>query len=312
MSFSKIVRLLYIIVFSCLAVVFVANPTLARSRYSFSVSPMNQSITLAPGEIYTGSFRVTNPSDNIENFSYTIERRSFYVDEQYNTVYDEENDAIVDWTRITSNETGVLAPNESAEVTFEIAVPIDASVGGHYEAFRVMSQAKDINDGKTGGATVKERLVITHLLFAEVPGDVVRQGEIKNINVPVFLFDGDIYGESSIKNTGNIHDRAKYALQVFLLFSDEEFYTNEENPETRIILPNRTLDNKNVWDETPAVGIFKVVYTVEFAEETAQIQKIVIKCPLWLLFIIVIISVVVVVGLVLHIKSKIKRRAKQG
>ncbi len=271
----------------------------------FTVSPMNQSIVLSPGDTYKGSFKIANPNNSVENLAYTIEQRSFYVDDEYNTTYDEVDSPIVEWTTIDSEESGILEPNESVDVMFTINVPESANAGGQYEAFRVISNPVAVG-GEGGGMTIQEKLVITHLVFVEIMGDTTREGEIVSAEVPGFLFDGNIRGTSMIKNTGNIYGRAKYTLQVFPLFSDEEIYTNEENPETRLILPDRTLYNAISWRETPSFGIFNVVYTAEFEGVTAQVKKMVIVCPIWLLFVIIATVFLIIGWLVIRARSRKK------
>ena len=305
MKLKKTVILVFVGVMSLLGLLPCSRAAWADDEkiFGFSVSPMTQSIILVPGDQYKGTFKVVNPNSNEQDLIYTIEKRSFYVDEEYNTTYDESDSPIVDWTRINTGESGTIKPNESSDVTFTIDVPESTPAGGQYLAFRVMSQPTGINSEVSNGTAIQEQLVITHLVFAEIAGNTIRNGSIDNISVPSLLTSGDIFGESTITNAGNIHGVANYKLQVFPLFSDEEIYTNEEKPDRRTILPDRTLYNKIAWNETPSIGIFNVVYTVEFEGSSAQVSKLVIVCPIWLMVVILIIIVVLVVAIVIAIKD---------
>lgn len=272
----------------------------------FSVSPMTQRIVLTPGETYEGSFKVTNPGTNESNFAYTIGITPFYVDENYEIVYENNGDynQIVDWITI-ENQEGVISPNNVDEIHFLVNVPEDAPAGGQYAAITVTSKNDSTSD--TNSINIKAKYSIAHIIYAEVAGTTSRGGEITEINVPAFLLSGNIRGASSIENTSNVHGIASYKLQVFPLFSNEEIYTTEEDPKTRTILPGRTLYVETEWPNTPAVGIFNVIYTVEFEGVTAQVSKLVIKCPIWLLFLIIFAIIAVIIWLIMRAKSR-KRR----
>ena len=279
-------------------------------NYGISMSPMNQKIILNAGERYTGSFTINNPRDHLVDFKYKVTVEPFFVDENYKIIYREEEgvNQMVSWTT-TDVESGTLALGESQKITFTIDVPKDAPAGGQYAAILVSSvsdsETKDsFNDGI--GVAMGQDVGIAHIVYAEVAGTTRRSGEVINASVPGFLFDGEVGAESTIKNTGNTHGTATYKLQVFPLFSDEEVYTNEENPETKTILPNRSLTNRSSWKETPAMGIFNVKYTVEFEGVTTEVTKLVIKCPLWLMFIIIFVIVGAIIWLVIRIKMRKK------
>lgn len=275
-------------------------PTFADS--TFSVSPMNQKIVLNPGEAYEGSFSITNPNSSTTDFDYVVNVVPFYVNDNYEAVFENNGDysQIVDWIHLYTEE-GTISPNQTQDIRFRVDVPDDAAAGGQYASITVTS--KDANSA-SGTLNIQTKLSIAHILYAEVAGTTTRKGEFLSINVPGFLFSGNIGGTSTIKNVGNVHGNATYKLQVFPLFSDEEVYTNEENPESKIILPDRALTNTTYWFESPTMGIYNVVYTAEFEGVTSQVKKMVIVCPMWLLFVIIAVFILLAIWIVTKNKKR--------
>ncbi len=279
--------------------------------YGFSISPMDQQIVLTPGDSYESSLKVSNPGSYTTDLDYEVTVKPFYRNDESSVVFDNKNGygEMANWITITSHQTGHLSPNETDEVTFRIDVPEDAPAGGQYASVLVSSSSSS-NDN----AMIKETRQIGHLIYAEISGETTRNGEIMSIDVPSFLLSGNVRGTASIKNTGNVHGVASYKLQVFPLFSNEEVYTNEENPERFLIMPEQTYYDETAWEQTPEVGIYNVLYTVEFEGKTAQVSKLVIKCPIWLLFIILFIVAGIAIWLATRVwgrKSR-KNREKRG
>ncbi len=292
-----------------LAVAMVAAPAVMAEEemYGFSMSPMDQQIVLMPGDSYESSLRVTNPGSHTTDLDYEVVVEPFYRNDDATAIFENVGGRgeMANWITITSHQTGHLSPNETDEVTFRIDVPEDAPAGGQYASVIVSSSSSSNSD-----AMIKETRRIGHLIYAEISGETVRSGEITNLNVPAFLLSGNISGSVAVKNTGNTHGVATYKLQVFPLFSDEEIYTNEEDPEMHLILPDQTYYAETAWEKTPEIGIYNVLYTVEFAGKTAQASKLVIKCPIWLLFIILFVVAGIAIWLATRVWGrKSKRRA---
>ena len=305
MKIKVLKRALVGLVTVLVATVFFAVPGVYADE-GFSMSPMKQSIVLDPGESYQTSVTISNPGTNSTDFSYKVEVTPFYVDENYQSIFEEyENySQIVDWITLDSPDTGSIEPNESREILFTINVPSWAPGGGQYATIMVSSDGSAANDGMV----INEKVAMGHIIYAEITGKTSKQGEFLEMSVPGFIFSGYIGGNSSIRNTGNTHGEAKYTLQVFPLFSSEEIYSNTDNPHTHYIIPGRTYyDNGTVWPETPAIGVFNVVYTAEYEGITKQVSKMVIKCPIYLLFLVLAVVAGIIIWLVMRIRSRRKK-----
>lgn len=301
------IKAIFALVFGALS--FTGSPSGAYADSGVTLSPMNVRIMLTPGETYEGSFTLANPARNDENYSFATSVSPFYVDESYDLYFDSNANygQMANWITVLDN-TGTIEPNSNTKVRYKIDVPADAPAGGQYAAIHVGS----VTDAQAAenSFNLEVKYGVAYIIYAEVIGTTTRSGEIADINVPSFMLSGNISGSSAIKNTGNVHGTAKYTLQVYPLFSGEEIFTNEEKPDTMTILPERTYYNETVWDDTPTLGIFNVVYTVEFEGVTEQVSKMVIKCPIWLLFIIIFAIAAIIIYFVMRAKSRKNTRKR--
>ena len=293
------------------AALLVATPAVvnAASGHGVTMSPMVSNIVLHPGETQSGSFMISNPASETEETNYEVSVDSFYADEKGETIFDVDGDMsrMAKWIKIDSPTTGSIKPNESKDINYQIDVPSDAPAGGQYATIFVTMKGQNDDkkeEGSGSGTSIEENWRMAYLIYAEVAGDTIRKGDISNVDVPGFIFSGKIKGTSSVKNTGNVHEKAEYRLKVFPLFSNEEIYTNEEHPATKTILPDRMVYNETAWDNTPPMGIFNVVYTVGFGESKAEVSKMVIVCPVWMLFIIFFVIVMLIFWIVMRVKKR--------
>lgn len=278
----------------------------ARSAFaseSFSLSPMYDLITLTPGEVFESSFNIVNPVGNTSNFYYQLQVSPFTQDgDQITATENGHYTDMKDWIELSKTE-GVVPPNSSETVSYRIRVPENAPAGGQYASIVVGSKE---DTAAEEGFSIHEVFEMGYLIYAEVAGETVRKGNITDVSVPGFLFSGNIYGSSSITNEGNVHSASTQTLKVFPLFSDEEVFTNEEDPKKGWIMPGNTNYAKVVWDNTPKVGIFHVIYDVEYEGVNSNVDKLVIICPLWLLLVI-LFGIFLIIFSIIFGKRKIKK-----
>lgn len=294
---------------------------LQGSTSAISVSPMKQVVTLTPGEEYTGKVKVF-----VERSS--AQEKQFYeasiaplsvndTDNNYTGVFSKlsENNEIVHWTTLSNEEntvgygdtlTGSILRDDSIELHFTVNVPEETRGGGQYFAVMV-KQVKDPNDKSEGNATIEETLGIASMVYVEVSGDLKIAGEIKDNNIPGFLLNPPIMASFVAKNEGNTHSEVKYSLQVYPIFSNEEIYTTEDDPNSDYVLPGTTRYVEQKWNEAPLVGIFRVKQTVYYdsLDSTPSItERTVIICPVWLLFIIFFVIAALIIWLVMRARAR--------
>lgn len=277
---------------------------------AMTVSPMRRDAVLNPGETYHGSLWITNPSVAVHDLYYKLTIKPFYVDENYNPVYEDMdgNSEIAKWLTLDSPARGAVKPNETAKVDYTINVPLDAPVGGQYVSIVVST---DFEAAASEGINIGEVMSIAHLVLARIGGEERIEGEVVGAGVDSLVMDGKIKAYSLLKNTGNVHAMATYKLEVSPIFSPDALYSNEEAPETHYVLPDRTYYNETVWDQTPMVGIFDVVYAVEYQGETTEIAKVVIVCPLWLMVALGLLLVAIVIRIIYTVKRRAKKKQKK-
>lgn len=272
--------------------------------YRLQISPVKVDIgDMNPGESYTNSVRVQNTGKNA--FDYKMSVVPFAVkDEQYTQDYNnptQYND-IVEWVKF-SKDTGHLEPNTQEEVVYTITVPADVPAGGQYAI--LMAEIDNQNVEGVTGVNIVRRVGTS--LYSNVHGNTRKEGKVLENKVPSFRFNPPINATSIVENTGNTHTDAKYVLQVYPLFSDEEIYTNEEKPDTLTILPDTRRFNTVSWPGSPALGIFRVRQTVTIWSDTMTTEKVVFLCPIWLLFIVLLIIFCAIFWIVSRIRSRKQR-----
>lgn len=273
-----------------------------RPEYRLQISPASQEVEeLKPGETYRGTISVQNTGT--KEFSFKVYATPYSVtDDKYSPDYtsDTTYSAISKW--VTFDETtGTVAPDHEQEIAYEIKVPRDVPAGGQYAMIAVEMINDQDSSASTGVSAIRR---VGMLLYTNVAGTTRKSGAVVENKVPSFLFQPPISATSIVENSGNTHAKVKYVMQVYPLFSDEEVFTNEEDPVVVTLLPETRRFNTITWDGAPQLGIFKVKQTISFWDEVSSTEKIVFLCPIWFLFIILLLIFLIIFWIVSRARSR--------
>ena len=286
----------------------VANVS-AAGESSLTFGPTSQRVSLQPGEKYRSSVIVSNPATSAGDTKFALFVYPYTVtNDNYDPAFDKMNTytQIVDWITLDKTEE-TLAPNDNMEIGFTIEVPEDAPAGGQYAAI-VAQDMTNLENNNSGNVQIASISAVGSIVVADVAGQTREYGEIFENNMPTFAMSAPFTASAGVKNTGNVHTDAKSVLQIWPLFSDEEIYTNEESEDNeQLVLPDTTRYFFNTWEDVPVVGIFRARQTVTIFDETSVNEKIIVICPLWLLFIVIFLIVLLLIWFVTLIARKVRK-----
>lgn len=272
------------------------------------VSPVKQKISLEPGA--SGVYTIKVQNVGTQPFNYSTEAVPYSVtDDNYSPNYSTVSNysQIASWITFDEDkQTGRLEPGETIDVPFTVNVPKDVPSGGQYAA--IMAQTED---GNADDANIRVVNRVGMILYANIPGNTRTEGKIIDNKVPGFLFDPPITVTALVENTGNVEITAEYIFKIWPLFSNETVYNNEENPGTLDIMPETRRFSTISWDGAPKLGIFTVEQTVRLLGEESTVKKLVIICPIWLLFIIIALIFFMIFWLISRARSR-KRAEKEA
>ena len=277
---------------------------------TFVVTPMSQNFRLEPGGTYTGSITVANPGDSTSDFAYKISAAPYSVSgEGYEAdlATISNRSMIADWIKIDESR-GNLKPNETAKINFTITVPNDAPAGGQYAALLV---TEDTETAMNQGVKVNSIFEIASLVYANVTGKTVREGEILENNIPAFVMTAPIEVSTLVSNTGNVHQMATTTLEVKNLITGETILPTEQNAGryTEAIMPETTRRTKYEIVDLPAVGVVRVNQTIHYNGISSTEIKDILICPAWFIVVTVVTVFGVIFGAVFGVKRYRRKKS---
>ena len=277
---------------------------------TFTLLPMSQRFLLIPGKVTEGSIKIVNPADATEDFSYKVTVTPYGVvgeDYKADLETDSTRTAIAKWIEI-EEPTGKIKPNESKEVKFKINVPANAPVGGQYATIAVSSNA---DTSSSSGVAVQNVLEMASVIYGTVNGPIEHKGEILENNVPGFIVSPPATLSALIKNEGNIHEDASFTIKVTDFFSGNTILPteNDDGEYSELIMPETTRYIEREVGNLPALGVVKVVQTINYmGKEPSTTDKVIIICPIWFMALVAATTLAIIFTIVKIIRKHRKHK----
>ncbi|MBR2544030.1 hypothetical protein IKF04_01875 [Candidatus Saccharibacteria bacterium] len=277
---------------------------------TFTLLPMSQRFLLMPGKVTEGSIKIVNPADATEDFSYKVTVTPYGVvgeDYKADLETDSTRTAIAKWIEI-EEPTGKIKPNESKEVKFKINVPANAPVGGQYATIAVSSNA---DTSSSSGVAVQNVLEMASVIYGTVNGPIEHKGEILENNVPGFIVSPPATLSALIKNEGNIHEDASFTIKVTDFFSGNTILPteNDDGEYSELIMPETTRYIEREVGNLPALGVVKVVQTINYmGKEPSTTDKVIIICPIWFMALVAATTLAIIFTIVQIIRKHRKHK----
>lgn len=236
----------------------------AHAAGGFMASPTKLEIKVKPGEQDKQIVRVTSLGDiplKIESVisDYSINRNNvFTFSDPGHTTY-----SAARWIKIEPSRF-TLTPNETQEVTIDVAVPSDIEPGGHYAAV-LFQTASTPSDKTQPHLNIVSRLAVLMLASSGSEQQISRQGKILSFLVKHRPYSRQVRSEVLFQNQGNVHITLRGNVVYRDIFGRR---AGTEDLAGITALPRTSRVMKSKWNG-PAFGRFTATATVEYGPDLA-------------------------------------------
>lgn len=319
----KLIRRISVFSFAAVLLLSVTVPV-ARAQQQQSgsgllISPTRTELSAQPGEQKTFSVSVKNVTQGeVLAKAYLNDFESDNNTGTPKILVDTKNRTPYSLSKmLTGLQDLELKPGESKQVTFKIDVPANVAPGAYFGAVRYAAVPKGQVDGQ--GQQVALTASVAHLVFVEVPGNVVEQIKVEKLAIQqgdksgTFFFSKPNKSALSVKNLGNGFSRpfGKVAVQK----GSKEVFSYEVNKTDPkgIVLPNSsrtfTDDIKNI--KTP--GRYNVLASVAYGNggEVVNYKTSFWYLPVWFVIVVVVLIAALIVGGYLLYRKRFVKTTKR-
>lgn len=304
----------------CSALLFLALPVHAQEAQSLSVTPPLFQIEAVPGQSWQSAIKVINTN----SFPLTVYANPVDFEPvgesgqgRFLPILNEEtqNGTLASWINV-AGEVFTIAPEESFDIPFSVAVPADAPPGGHFAAILIGTKPPDTSSE----LAVRTSQVVTSLLFLRVAGDINEAASIREFSVARTIVTKPKADFSfRFENSGNVHIQPQGDITIFNMWGKERG-TIPINHQSRFgnVLPGSIRKFDFSWEGERAIsdiGKYTAVITVTYGTDSRQnaSQEVTFWfIPLKEAGIVLFILLVVIAGLRWAISSYVRFMLRQA
>ena len=282
------------------------QPALSQAAFDLTVSPAKLELQVAAGTGQDFAILVRNTGGEPQAMKIYFNDYSIKPDNDF--VFEPPGHysySCAKW--LQSENTSIQVPvGKTVETGFRVNVPAKAEPGGHYGVIFFEQQPPP------GNANVRALPRIGALIMVTVPGQIVRQGEIKNVSITSTWFwpahrlpilpTRKVKARMVFYNSGNVHLTVKGSLLYKPSFG---WGAGKIDFAEITILPKTTRYLDADIPDPPLIGSFKVVATAQYGpsldvfDTTKTASGSFSMYPLSLLLLLVILAALIVVATML-------------
>lgn len=162
-----------------------------------------------------------------------------------------------------------------------------------------------------GNVSVDAVFEVASLIYAEIDGETVHEGEVLENRIPAFVTGAPITLSALISNKGNVHESAVVLIEAKNVFSGEVIAPASDPNEyyTELIMPNTTrVVERSISEGLPALGIVEVKQTILYNGVFSSEMRQVVICPIWFMF---LVGFVVAAAIGIIVRAVIKHGKKK-
>lgn len=262
-------------VIGVIAVLFVGSAVSAQTSKSetITLSPTAKQLELKPGTSKTETVSIIN--DGQTDYSFNVYARPFGVTSGSYTPLFEGSNPRADVNSWISFEKAkyTLKAGERTDVKYTIAVPQNATAGGHYGAVFAEVQPR----AASGESVIrKKRVGAVH--YITVPGAIERKASLGAADIPLLQTKRPLTATQPVKVDGNVHLPLNVRMKVSDLFGGVKY----QKAWQFLVLPDTTRNAPLEWPGAPQFGLFKVSISSQINNENRISDGYVLMVPVWL------------------------------
>jgi hypothetical protein len=245
-----------------------------KGRLTLTVIPPLLQINLAPGDVWSGAFKVINHNPYevpIYVSPVNFEPQGESGLGRFIPLEKDDKHSLAGWIEIERGPI-VVEPEKSQEIKMTIRIPPDASPGGHYAALLVGTQPSLAQEE---GTRIGIASFISSLVFLRVSGEVVEDGDIIEFSTDKSFYEKpEAAFTLRFKNKGNVHLQPRGLITIYNMWGRERgrIVLNESGGFGNV-LPQSVRKFSFVWKGEENIfeaGRYKALAALQFGKEAKQ------------------------------------------